>query len=64
MNAQIMKCFAKYTTRAVLSLAAVLLLFAAGGCATNPEDNDSDIPWNTPQTWESTPAIPGLEHGI
>jgi hypothetical protein len=35
-----------------LWLAALL----AGGCATG----DSDMPWNTPQSWEGAPGIPGL----
>ena len=34
------------------------------GCQTTGDDNDSDIPWNTPQSWESAPSIPGLEQGM
>ena len=37
----------------VLLLAAAL---GAAGCTTV----DSDMPWNTPQSWEGTPGIPGL----
>jgi len=40
---------------------ALLLFFAAllgGGCATTTAD--SDIPWNTPQPWETAPTIPGF----
>ena len=38
-----------------------LLMFAAllgGGCATT--NADPDIPWNTPQPWETAPTIPGF----
>jgi hypothetical protein len=38
----------------------LLLLGAAGvaaGCATS---RDSDLPWNTPATWEGSPSIPGF----
>ena len=41
------------------------LLFLAGlgvtGCATRDPDAESDIPWNSPQSWEGAPGIPGLE---
>ncbi|MBL7076579.1 MAG: hypothetical protein ISS31_03815 [Kiritimatiellae bacterium] len=37
-------------------LAAVALLLA--GCATI--EDESDLPWNTPQPWEGSPSIPGL----
>lgn len=40
---------------ALLSLATLLL---AAGCAT--PDQESDLPWNTPQPWETAPTIPGL----
>lgn len=40
----------------LLSLCGMVMLLAAG-CATT---NDSDLPWNTPQPWEGSPAIPGL----
>ena len=39
----------------VLMVCAVLL---AGGCATT--QGDSDLPWNTPQPWETAPTIPGF----
>jgi hypothetical protein len=38
----------------------LFLLMAAGvtaGCATS---RDSDLPWNTPATWEGSPSIPGF----
>ena len=41
-----------------LLLAAIGITFGllAAGCAST----DSDMPWNTPQPWEGSPAIPGL----
>lgn len=39
---------------AMLVLLSGLLM--AGGCATG----DSEMPWNTPQSWEGAPGIPGL----
>ncbi|HPG00624.1 MAG TPA: hypothetical protein PLE77_11185 [Kiritimatiellia bacterium] len=42
----------------------LLVLLALGtilsGCATADRE-DSDLPWNTPQPWEGSPMIPGLE---
>jgi hypothetical protein len=38
-----------------LILAGVALLT---GCATM--EDESDMPWNTPQPWEGSPSIPGL----
>ena len=46
--------------RLCLSALSALLLFLAAGCAHTGDQNESDIPWNTPQTWESSPTIPGL----
>lgn len=47
-------------------LTALLLLAAAlAGCST-PVNSDgskkeySDMPWNTPQTWEGSVGIPGM----
>jgi hypothetical protein len=43
--------------------APLILLGLLNGCASmydNPDDNQSDIPWNTPQAWEGTPALPGI----
>ena len=39
----------------LILLAGSLLLMA--GCAT---EQDSDLPWNTPQSWEGSPTIPGM----
>jgi hypothetical protein len=36
-------------------LLGVVLLMA--GCATTEE---SDIPWNSPASWEGSPFVPGL----
>lgn len=41
-----------------LLLAAAMLLSGLSGCATT--ENESDIPWNVPQSWEGRPGIPGL----
>ncbi len=38
-------------------VAAAGLAFAAVGCATPSEE--SELPWNMPQSWESAPALPG-----
>ena len=46
-------------------LTLTLFIAAVGlvGCATTDgdDDNGSDLPWNTPQPWEGSPAIPGLD---
>ena len=39
-------------------LLVLLLILLAAGCGT--PDRDSDLPWNTPQPWESAPSIPGF----
>jgi hypothetical protein len=41
-------------TITLLTLAALLV----AGCASL--EDESDLPWNTPQPWEGSPAIPGL----
>lgn len=39
-----------------------LTVFCLGGCATAGGDDDgSDLPWNTPQSWEGAPSIPGMD---
>ena len=43
--------------RLLALLAAAGLAFAAAGCATPSEE--SDLPWNMPQSWESAPSLPG-----
>ena len=40
---------------------AVATMFLAAGCGTMDPDAESDLPWNTPQPWEGSPGIPGLE---
>jgi hypothetical protein len=41
-------------------LVAVALSLTAAGCASIDPDRESDMPWNMPQSWEGSPAIPGL----
>ncbi len=43
----------------VCLIALALIALAGAGCAST-YDNDSDLPWNAPQPWESAPSIPGL----
>jgi len=53
----------------IIQSATLALLLGLCGCATmmkgcqDPDANESDIPWNVPQTWEETPGIPGLNQG-
>ncbi|MFH0879510.1 MAG: hypothetical protein V2A34_07325 [Lentisphaerota bacterium] len=48
------------TVMSLLLLALVSMgLIALMGCATADTDQ-SDLPWNTPQPWESSPTIPGI----
>jgi len=37
-------------------LLLALLVWSGAGCAT-PHD-ESDLPWNMPQSWESAPSLP------
>jgi|GEM_PF-2636595 len=44
-----------------LTVATTLLLLC--GCASDDYRDDkeySDIPWNTPQSWEGSRSIPGM----
>jgi hypothetical protein len=41
-------------TITLLTLTALLI----AGCATL--EDESDLPWNTPQSWEGSPSIPGF----
>lgn len=48
------------TFRLILMLATLSgVIIALSACAT-PGREDSDLPWNTPQPWETAPQIPGL----
>jgi hypothetical protein len=47
--------------KALLYTLIVLAGLSATGCATRDPDAESDIPWNSPQSWEGAPGIPGLE---
>lgn len=40
---------------------AVATMCLAAGCASMDPDAESDLPWNTPQPWEGSPGLPGLE---
>jgi hypothetical protein len=45
--------------RALLTILILLVSTALfSGCATF--ENESDLPWNTPQPWEGSPSIPGF----
>ncbi len=46
----------------ILVLALALLGLLSIGCSTTHPDQESDMPWNTPQTWEGAPMIPGLDN--
>ncbi len=39
-----------------LILAATVAIFCIAGCAST----DTDMPWNTRQSWEGSPYLPGL----
>lgn len=43
--------------RLLALLAATGFILACAGCAS-PQD-ESDLPWNMPQSWESAPSLPG-----
>lgn len=48
--------------RLLILLAALALPLAFSGCATTDPERESDMPWNMPQSWEGSPAIPGLSN--
>ena len=41
-----------------ISVAIALVAAFVCGCATN----QSDMPWNSPQPWEGSPMIPGMNY--
>jgi hypothetical protein len=47
---------------AFATLGVAILLSGASGCASLKPDYESEMPWNTPQTWEGSPMIPGLSN--
>ena len=47
-------------SRTVAAILAGVALLTVSGCMTT---DNSDMPWNTPQSWEGTPSIPGLTGG-
>jgi hypothetical protein len=46
--------------RFCLISASTGVMLALAGCYTPPEDHESQMPWSTPQDWESSPMMPGL----
>lgn len=46
----------------VLLVPLGLIAVITSGCASLDAGYESDMPWNTPQTWEGSPAIPGLSN--
>ncbi len=56
VHSQMMKDNMKARTVTGIILIAIAAALA-GGCAT---PHDSDIPWNSPASWEGSPYIPGF----
>ena len=48
--------------RAIALLVAVLSTGLLFGCAT-PHNDDSEIPWGRPESWDGSPGIPGCNPG-
>lgn len=43
-------------------LAGMAALLLAAGCAhTIPDESESTLPWNMPESWQGVPYIPGME---
>ncbi|WP_372796240.1 hypothetical protein [Pontiella sp.] len=55
------------TTTFILALTTAAGALCLTGCATNDEFEDpqeySNMPWNTPQSWEGSQTVPGLSGG-
>ncbi len=47
------------STRVMVAFAVAALFLGVIGCQT-PQDRDSQMPWSTPQDWESSPMLPGM----
>ncbi|MDH3345697.1 MAG: hypothetical protein OEL75_00780 [Kiritimatiellaceae bacterium] len=52
-------------TDGIKCIALVLLTIVVGGCSTPTYEDGtpreySDMPWNTPASWEGSPGVPGL----
>ena len=58
MNAGSTSMIRAHVRRYAALAAAAAALALLSGCDTT--DEDSDLPWNTPQSWEGSPSIPGL----
>lgn len=50
------KQFVRYFVGLLLAVVAGVVLCS---CAT-PDLDDSELPWNTPQSWEGSPMMPGM----
>lgn len=53
----------RFPIRVTAAAASVLVLLLSAGCATwgtTETENGSDIPWNSPQGWEGTILVPGM----
>ena len=47
----------------LLASCAIGLAAVLNGCATAGDEDEtggSELPWNTPQPWEGSPMIPGM----
>jgi len=46
---------------AIIIAFAIISAFLTG-CAAMDPGRESDMPWNTPQSWEGSPMIPGMNN--
>jgi len=51
----------KDIVKAFLVIASFAALGLLSACTTRNPGEESDIPWNAPQSWEGAPSIPGME---
>ncbi|MCK5528812.1 MAG: hypothetical protein KAI74_03955 [Kiritimatiellae bacterium] len=47
--------------RAVVMIMAMGAVALLSGCMS--ANTESDLPWNTPQTWEGSVSLPGMNQG-
>jgi hypothetical protein len=47
------------TVRFLGILLAIVFTCLLSGCATTADE--SDLPWNVPQSWEGSPSLPGMQ---
>lgn len=55
-----MKIKIKLLLQTMAFLVVAFFINSCGTLSTSPESNDSDIPWNAPESWELSPSIPGM----